>query len=219
MSENRKQPCPLCGDAVPPATMTVSSGSYRHCKRCDLVFLEPSQRLDPAAEHAHYLTHENAVNDPRYRKFLSQLATPMTERLPQGAHGLDYGAGPGPALAAIFAEQGFPTAIYDPFFAPDESVLDETYDFIACTEVIEHLYQPSEDFARFDKLLRPGGLLGLMTELRPPLARFPEWYYHRDPTHVCFYSGDTIHWIAQRFDWQIVQLERRVIILTKGREE
>lgn len=216
MPESSACECPLCGSAVPPAGLTVPSGHYRSCGVCDLVFQEPGQRLDRDAERAHYLTHDNRVDDPRYRKFLSQLAEPMMRRLAAGAQGLDFGAGPGPALAAMFTERGFPAAIYDPFFAPDVAVLERQYDFIVCTEVVEHMHHPGRELALFDRLLESGGWLGLMTELRPPLEGFSDWYYHRDPTHVCFYSADTIRWIAGHFRWQLEHLDTRVILLRKG---
>lgn len=208
--------CPLCATYVSPAEIHVRDTHYRHCDVCDLVFQEPTQRLTAADELAHYGTHENDVRDPRYRRFLSQLADPLREMLPYKACGLDYGAGPGPALAAMFRESGFEMAVYDPFFAPDESVLERAYDFVTSTEVVEHMHHPGREFERIDQLLRPNGLLGLMTELRPALENFANWYYHRDPTHVCFYSPDTIRWIVRRHSWSIEHLGTRVIILRKA---
>lgn len=203
--------CPLC--AAPSATaVSASSGDYRHCDACDLVFLEPAQRLSRETERAHYDTHDNRIDDPAYRRFLAQLADPLTARLAPGARGLDFGAGPGPALAAMLAERGFPTAIYDPLFASDEAVLGRRYDFVACTEVVEHLYEPARAFESFAGLLEAGGWLGLMTELRPPLVEFAAWYYHRDPTHVSFYSEETMRWIARTYGWDVALLSSRVVI-------
>lgn len=210
-----KRACPLCTAAVGAAVITTGGGDYRHCAACDLVFLEPGQRPSSAVELAHYRTHDNRVDDPAYRRFLGQLAEPLMRRLAPGAAGLDVGAGPGPALAAMLAERGFPTAVYDPFFAPDRSALDRRYDFIACTEVVEHLHTPAREFALFDRLLNPGGWLGLMTELRPPLSGFLQWYYHRDPTHVSFYSVATMRWIARRFGWRLDECGPRVVLLQK----
>ena len=156
-------------------------------------------RLSAEAERAHYLTHENDPADPRYRAFLGQLWQPLRERLPAGAHGLDYGSGPGPTLHRMAAEDGFPCAHYDPFFTPDPSCLDRTYAFVTCSETAEHFHRPAREFARLGKLLQPGGWLGVMTERLPAAASFPEWYYLRDPTHVCFYAEETFRWIAANF--------------------
>ena len=69
--------------------------TYVRCETCLASFLDPAHHLPCEAEHAHYLTHENEVDDPRYRAFLSRLANPLLERLKPGSHGLDYGCGPG----------------------------------------------------------------------------------------------------------------------------
>lgn len=204
--------CPLCDSLVAARALQVSSRSYYHCSNCDLVFLAAAERLSRAAEHAYYETHENDVNDLRYRKFLAQLADPLVQRLRAGAQGLDYGAGPGPALAAMFSEAGFPMEIFDPKFAPDTAILQRQYDFITCTEVVEHMHAPGREFERLETLLKPGGWLGVMTELRPSIEEFPGWHYHRDPTHVCFYSTQTIHWLTRRHSWTLDYLDARVVL-------
>ena len=135
--------------------------------------------------------------------------------LPPHARGLDYGCGAAPALALMLTDAGFPTVGYDPFFAPDASRLEARYDFVTCTEVLEHMHDPLHDLTRIDALLVPGGWLGLMTELRPPMAGFARWHYHRDPTHVGFHSEGSLRWIAERFGWRIERAERRVTLLRK----
>ncbi|MEI4850515.1 class I SAM-dependent methyltransferase, partial [Klebsiella pneumoniae] len=80
-----------------------------------------------------------------------------------GARGLDFGCGPGPALATMLREAGMDMALFDPFFYPQASVLERQYDFITCTEVVEHLHRPAEVFRQLDRLLAPGGWLGVMT--------------------------------------------------------
>ncbi|WP_225561762.1 class I SAM-dependent methyltransferase [Rhodanobacter sp. DHB23] len=194
-----------------------TTGAYRHCPRCDLVSRDPSTWLDAAAERAYYGTHDNRIGDPGYRRFLAQLAEPLMARLAPGARGLDYGCGAAPALAAMLGEAGFPTLGYDPFFASDEAPLAARYDFVTCSEVLEHMHAPLRDLARIDALLAPSGLLGLMTELRPPRADFPRWHYHRDPTHVGFHSEASLRWVAGHFGWQPLAVGRRVSLWRKRR--
>lgn len=208
-------PCPLCTASASDASLHLDSGSYHHCDNCDLVFLAPSQRLDRADEHAYYLTHENDVNDPGYQKFLSQLSEPLMQRLQPGASGLDYGAGPGPALAAMLNEAGYPTRIHDPAFAPNPEALQQQFDFITCTEVVEHMHAPGQEFARFNTMLKRGGWLGVMTELRPDLEDLTRWHYLRDPTHVCLYSVNTIEWITRQFGWKLDFVNARIILWQK----
>jgi hypothetical protein len=218
MSEPDAPPCPLCraADARPFAELRGSR--YFRCGACRLVFLAPEQRPTAQAERAHYGTHENDPDDPGYRAFLARVADPLAARLAPGAEGLDYGSGPGPALSRMMEERGFRVRIYDPFFAPDGDALGRTYDFVTCTETAEHFHRPAEELARLDGLLRPGGWLGVMTELLEDGRDFGTWRYARDPTHVCFYHADTMRWIAGAHGWRMETPARNVVLFHRPAE-
>lgn len=202
------QPCPLCGSIAGATpfhrnTHPTAPRDYLRCRRCSLVFVPRHQHLDAAAEKAVYDDHENRPEDAGYRRFLARLAAPLIARLraagmAPGAEGLDFGCGPGPALARLFEEAGFRMRLYDPFYAPDEAALRQQYDFIAATEVFEHLAQPGEEIARLVRLLKPNGLLGVMTKRVIDADAFKRWHYIRDPTHVSFFSDATFEYIAAR---------------------
>ena len=66
----------------------------------------------------------------------------------------------------------------------------------------EHFHDPYAEFARLDSLVRPGGILGLMTCFQTDDARFAAWHYRKDPTHVVFYREATMRFIARRFGWR-----------------
>jgi hypothetical protein len=172
-------------------------------------------RPAPVAERARYEQHQNDPADQDYRAFLRRLVSPLVERLPPGAEGLDYGAGPGPTISVMLEELGHPTAVYDPYFAPDTGVLERTWDFITCTETAEHFFSPRAELDRLDALLRPGGWLGIMTEMRDPDRPFVSWWYVRDPTHVCFYERATMEWIANAYGWSLEQPHRNVFLCRK----
>jgi SAM-dependent methyltransferase len=195
--------CPLCHSDRARPWARAHGREYLECDTCRLIYLSPEQRLAPAAEKAHYETHENDPADPGYRAFLGRLAVPLVERLPPGAEGLDYGSGPGATLALMLEEHGFRVRNYDPFFAPDPGALRRSYDFITCTETVEHFFRPAAEFELLDRLLRPDGWLAVMTEVVSEERSFGEWRYARDPTHVCFYRRDTLEWIAARFGWSV----------------
>jgi SAM-dependent methyltransferase len=175
--------------------------SYHRCITCHAIFMNPAQRLSPGEEYQHYCQHQNDPADTAYRRFLSKLVEPLLQRLPPRANGLDYGCGQGPALAAMLREAGHKAALYDPCFFPDTEPLNGLYDFIACTETIEHFYRPNEEFTRFDRMLRPGGWLALMTCFLTDDERFASWHYRREATHVVFYREATLRHIADRFGW------------------
>ena len=199
------EPCPLCrSDCAAPFYKGGKASGYRdflHCDECDMAFVPRAQLLDAEGQKARYLQHNNDVHDPAYREFLGRMYYALRPRLKPGARGLDYGAGPGPALQRMMLEDGFEAHVYDIYFHPDKSVLATKYDFITCTETVEHFGEPRAEFDRIDRLLRPGGWLGVMTGMLESWDDFPEWYYHRDPTHVNFFSRATMEWIAARLGW------------------
>lgn len=183
--------------------MTVKDQEYWRCKTCEATFLDPSHRLGRGAEKAIYDQHENDVADPGYRKFLSKLTAPLLEKLTPGSKGLDYGCGPGPALAEMLREKGHFMALYDPFFYSDKMPLNVVYDFITCTETIEHFHNPAEEFDKLNSLLRPGGILALMTCFQADDSKFATWHYRNDPTHVVFYREKTFEVIAEQRGWKM----------------
>jgi cyclopropane fatty-acyl-phospholipid synthase-like methyltransferase len=188
--------CPVCRAPRPQAFLCVDGRDYWRCERCEARFLDPCHRPAKEDEYAHYLQHENDLDDPRYRQFLSKLAEPLLEKLSPGLRGLDYGCGPGPALAVMLREAGHDVTLYDPFFQPDPEPLGWTYDFITCTEVAEHFHFPAAEFDRLDAMLSPGGLLAVMTCFQTDDTRFADWHYRKDPTHVVFYRETTLRIIA-----------------------
>ena len=208
--------CPVCRARSAEPFLTIDGLDHWRCAACEARFLDPRQRLTAAEERAHYLHHENDPADPRYRAFLARLAEPLMVKLDAGARGLDYGCGPGPALAAMLREAGHAVALYDPFFHPNPAPLSGTYDFITCTEVAEHFHRPAEEFERFDAMLRPGGWLGVMTCFQTDDARFADWHYRKDPTHVVFYREATLRRIAAQRGWRFERPVKDVVLMRKG---
>ena len=136
--------------------------------------------------------------------------------LKSGARGLDYGAGPGPALQHMMQEDGFKADVYDIYFYPDRSVLSVAYDFVTCTETAEHFADPRGELEKIDKLLNRGGWLGVMTGMLENWEDFPSWYYHRDPTHVNFFSRITMRWIANLLGWEVHFPKENVTLFRKA---
>ena len=211
--------CPVCRAPSPQPFLTVEGQDYWSCDICEARFLDPTRRLEPDDERAQYLLHENDPGDPRYRNFLAKLAEPLLQKLRPGMRGLDYGCGPGPALAAMFTEAGYDMSLYDPFFYPDREALEQTYDFITCTEVAEHFHHPADEFDRLDAMLAPGGWLGVMTCFQTDDARFANWHYRKDPTHVVFYREATLRMIADRRGWTCEIPVKDVALMQKPAED
>ncbi len=207
--------CPLCGAEGLPPFAEAWRRRYFRCERCRITILDPAQRPTAEEERAEYDLHHNDPGDPRYRRFLAQVTDPLLERIAPGAEGLDFGCGPGPAIAAMLGERGFAVRNYDPFFHPDAAALERRYDFITCTEVAEHFHRPGAAFAQLDGLLRPGGWLGLMTGVLHDDGAFATWPYIREASHVVFYRPETLDWIAGRFGWDLETAGRNVALFRK----
>ncbi len=213
--------CPVCNceNVSHLATISDATGDkkYWKCGQCRARFLDRQHLPSSAREHGHYLHHQNDIEDPQYRKFLRKLAAPLLARLAQPGDGLDYGCGPGPALAAMLEEAGHTMSLYDPYFYPDRDALKKFYDFIACTETAEHFFHPADEFDRLNDLLRPGGILAMMTCFQTDDDKFAQWHYRRDPTHVVFYREATFKWLADHYGWSCEIPTKDVVLMQKSR--
>lgn len=205
--------CPLCASNRTPEFHTQADRVFHRCSECLLVFVPRRFHLPKAAERAVYDLHENDPNDPRYRKFLSRLFTPLRARILDSAMGLDFGSGPGPTLATMFRESGVACENYDPMFADDRELLARQYDFIASSEVFEHLADPAGVLRQLVSMLRPSGWLGVMTKRVTSPEAFARWHYIRDPTHVAFFSNATFAWIGERYGLSVHVESPDVVLL------
>jgi len=189
--------CPLCGATSASHWHRRGERDYWCCQQCQLVSVPIAQHVSAAQEKAEYDQHENTLDDAGYRRFLARTFYAVVDRMSPGSEGLDFGCGPGPALAAMFEEAGYPVALYDLYYRPDSEVLQRRFDFITLTEVIEHLAQPAEVLASLWQQLLPGGLLVIQTQQVRDQAAFQQWRYIHDPTHIAFYAPATFRWLAQ----------------------
>jgi SAM-dependent methyltransferase len=179
------------------------------------VFVPPKHYISREEEKAEYDRHQNRPDDPGYRQFLSRLFLPLRERLSPGSQGLDFGSGPGPTLSVMLTEAGHDVTLYDRFYAHFPAVLARRYDFITASEVVEHLHHPGFELDRLYRLLKPGGLLGIMTKQVIDRAKFASWHYKNDFTHVCFFSPATFVWLAEKWHAQLDMIVQDVIIIRK----
>ena len=105
--------------------------------------------------------------------------------------------------------------IYDPIFFPNDYALKAQYDFISCTEVVEHLFDPAKTLNLIDLILKKSGWLGVMTKIYDKSIIFEDWYYRKDPTHVAFYSKQTLETIADMMDWKSEIHSDNVVLFQK----
>ena len=198
-SSNQAMQCPLCGGHSVADYHSDKRRDYLQCSLCELVFVPSHQQLSQQDEKAIYDQHQNSADDQGYREFLRRLTNPLLGRLKGGSQGLDFGCGPGPTLSVILEEQGHHMALYDLYYANNPAVLERQYDFIASTEVIEHLAHPGAELQRLWSLLAPGGYLGLMTKQVKDREAFANWHYKNDLTHISFFSEQTFAYLGRQW--------------------
>lgn len=207
--------CGLCSLRAKEPYEIAFGRQFLRCTNCQLISLEPSLRLSFHKEQSRYELHQNDSNNSEYRKHLSKAINPLIEVLEKGARGLDFGCGPNPTASIMLENGGFEMRNYDPFFIPDEGALQNTYDFIICTEAAEHFFTPRKEFELLHKITRPRGWLAIMTQLFDPSQSFATWWYTRDPTHVSIYTKESLKWIADTWGWDIIRSSDGVHLLRK----
>jgi SAM-dependent methyltransferase len=207
--------CVLCGVRDTLFFHRDKQREFWRCQGCMLVFALPQFYLAPEAERQQYDLHQNSGSDEGYCQFLQRLAIPLMQRLNAGAEGLDFGCGPAPVLAGMFKDSGLNVRVFDKFYARDDSVWNNSFDFISATEVLEHLHSPGIELARLWSHLRKDGYLAVMTKLVIDQDAFARWHYKNDPTHICFFSRNTFLWWAEKHQAKIEFIGSDVIFLRK----
>jgi hypothetical protein len=199
--------CPLCRTQSP----AYFKKKYFCCPECSGIFMATQFQLTPEKEKSRYETHNNDVNDRGYQSFVEPIVNSVMSAFSPDQRGLDFGAGPGPVIASLLTTKGYNIALYDPFFHNNTGLLQQTYDYIVCCEVIEHFYQPAEEFRRLHNLLKTGGRLICMTLLYNEKTDFSSWFYKNDETHVFFYQAATLAWIEKNFGFCNLSIDGRLV--------
>lgn len=205
--------CPLCQY---PAFIFYKqkSKTYYLCSECSGIFLERNLLPGWADEIARYEEHNNDVEDVRYQKFVSPIVLQILDNYSPEDAGLDFGAGTGPVISKLLDDKGYHIVQYDPFFHNYPDLLQKSYDYIACCEVIEHFHHPYREFERLKGLLKNNGKLYCMTSIYNPEIDFANWNYINDQTHVFFYQQKTLQYIGERLGYSSVEIHNNLIIFS-----
>ncbi len=175
------------------------------------MFVDPEYMLDSEEEKMRYEEHNNDVESPGFQKFVSPITAAITKDYTKEHTGLDFGAGTGPVITKVLNDNNYQIVSYDPFFHNHPELLDHSYDYIACCEVIEHFHNPSKEFKLLKSLLNTNGTLYCMTHIYDENTTFKNWYYLNDPTHVFIFHKNTIQWIAKEYGFSMVTIEGKLI--------
>jgi len=202
--------CPLCQN---PAEVFYhfKERLYYQCVNCKGIFVDLTLLPNIEQERARYQEHNNDVNDLNYQQFVSPITKAIQRDFTSRHKGLDFGAGTGPVISKVLADNRFTIKKYDPLFHNNAKLLDGKYDYIACCEVIEHFHNPKNEFHRLKNLLQKKGKLYCMTDLYNSSVDFHLWYYKNDPTHVFIYQQKTLKWIQQEFGFSNIDFKGRLV--------
>ncbi len=209
---NHSSPCPLCQGQG----KGWEENRFYRCEQCRGIFRAREYLPSPALERYTYEQHQNDVEDPRYQHFVSPITQAVLRDFGPEHEGLDFGAGTGPVISKVLIDHGFHIHPYDPFFCPVPALLEKTYDYIVCCEVIEHFHEPAREFSLLHRMLKPQGRLYCMTHLYDESINFGKWYYQTDPTHVFFYQAATMSWICEAFGFSELRIDGRLVEMMRG---
>jgi hypothetical protein len=207
-----KERCPLCN--TPSPYFYKDAQQYCRCPECRAIFVIKEDLPKEDEEIERYEMHDVDTADEGYRKFVSPITKSVMRDFSIKDKGLDFGAGRSAIISVVLGENGFDIKNYDPYFHHFEKLLEDHYNYITSCEVIEHLYNPAKEFARLRAMLKEGGKLYLMTDIYDDSIDFCKWYYKNDPTHVFLYTKETFFWIAKKYGFKDVFIEKRLVVLS-----
>ncbi len=203
--------CPLCKHDGKP----FYGDEFFECNNCSGIYKNRADYIDENAEIQRYKQHNNDVNDPGYQKFVSPITNYVLTNHNPHQSGLDFGSGTEPVISKILKDNGYTIHQFDPFFANQVELLNQTYDYIVCCEVIEHFHKPDVEFEMLHHMLNSKAALLCMTHLYDDTIDFKNWYYRNDPTHVFIYRRETIYFIADSYRFTDVEINNRLIVFKK----
>lgn len=205
--------CTLCSSVETRTIFEIEKRRFVECSNCDLLFCSPARTISVQEEIERYLAHENCFTNQGYVQHLERLVLRLVPHLAEGSRGIDFGCGHTPVLSMLFEQNGFIMENYDPFFKIAPTNPETKYDFLSCSEVVEHFESPRSEFMYMKSLVKPKGFMAVMTNLREGERRVPSWWYLKDPTHTCFYSAATFKYISQVLSLEVISIDDDVTIL------
>jgi len=204
-----KEKCPLCKSQASP--FYKDTQEYFRCPECRAVFVAKKDLPKAEEEKERYELHDDDTQDAGYRKFVAPITKSVMCDFTPKHQGLDFGAGRSQIISTVLREQGYNIVDYDPYFHNYPELLEQKYDYVTSCEVIEHFYNPAQEFAKLREMLREGGGLYLMTDIYDE-RDFASWYYKNDPTHVFLYAKETFEWIKEYYGFKELFIQKRLIV-------
>ena len=192
--------------------------TFYHCDDCQYIFKSPKYYQTLHEQESRYDLHDNNENSKGYKAYFERFLDFILPNVKDSTIALDFGCGTTTLLSQMLEKNGIPCDYYDPIYYPNR--LDETkkYDLIVSTEVFEHLHHPRKVFKSLVDRLHRGGYLAIQTQFHAnDKESFENWYYHKDPTHIVFYTKKSFEVLANMYGCEVlVSNEKNMVILRKN---
>jgi len=220
-------PCANCGGFAALVHVSVDDERIVRCPGCGLVRQElrpasPSDLYDqsyymhdvPKGGYANYVLDAGINRRTFHRRLRS-----FERRVPDRGRLLDVGAALGDFVLEASALGWDAEGVEISSFAAEQARLrgarvhtgsleqlglpSASYDVITLYDAIEHLFDPAGTLTEISRLLRPGGVLHLVTPnvgglQARLLGRF--WYHYKPGEHLYYFSPDTLRPLVERSD-------------------
>lgn len=226
------QQCLICKSEKLVPLFSYQKAHLCKCTSCGFVFSRQIPTTEELAEHYQGYGRNDYLSPitiKRYHELLDQMEPfRKTNRL------IDVGCGIGYFLE-VAKERGW--EVYGTEYTDEavrickekgilmhQGVLDpqqyesETFDVITSFEVIEHINNPKEEIANFNKLLRPGGLVYVTTPNFNSLLRYrlkAAYNVITYPEHLSYYTPKTLNFVFKKSGFDTQKVETTGISLTR----
>ncbi len=213
-----KSPCRVCNRGS--SVFYRDSRTFYRCGNCSLIFTdEIAQAPD---QEKHYKAQWGNQQD-EFWKGQAEAILQIIRRYHEPRHVLDFGAGSG-ALTDELRRRGVDCTPLEPMvhgFLKAQSY-PHKFDAIIGVEVIEHLPNLWEELREMEKVLAPAGIMLFTTLLTEAFvnapdaaARFKEWWYKDDPTHVTFFGYRSLEVLGDIAGYDVDVILDKVIVFTR----
>lgn len=226
--------CPVCFSSEVWSLTQIRGHVIRNCKRCKCRYLSDLPSADEletlytgdyfASTHDLERGYDDSSNRRGVEKTNQRRLALLRRHLPPGARILEIGAGTGSlgeVLSADFDYVGIdvsPEAVrlargrgIEVYRASVRDFVNTGAAFDAATafHVFEHLPDPHDSLARIRELVRPGGLLVLVTpnteSLLCSISR-DRWVSYKVPEHVILYSRSALIELLEHSGFELLSV-------------
>ena len=227
-----KLECPMCNSENIIFEAEVEGYTFEHCLNCALVFCP---KITTEFLSGLYFDGFHGPEDGAPKSGWSksvEFLEPAFKRLPQsrGLKILDFGTGQN-RMPEVLRKQGHRVIAVDivPPLRPhpdrltgdimDLELQKEQFDLIFSFQVFEHLPKPRPILFELLKLLKPGGLLLIHTDMETPEREeegFKHWWYATPPDHCTFYRNKSFAIFIEDQPAEITYKDPKTVIIRKN---